>query len=210
MTEYTAQQLSLLDKRFKANLVNSVTGYKSANLIGTISENGISNLAVFNSIVHIGSNPALLGFILRPLTVERHTYDNIKATKFFTVNQIHTNIITQAHQTSAKYPKGISEFGKTGLHELFVNGIPAPFVKASAIQIACKYVNEYVIEENGCLLVIGSIELLRIHKSFVKTDGWVNHEKAQSAAIIGLDGYAQGQILNRFEYARPDQPPKKI
>ncbi len=42
-----------------------MTGIKPANLIGTISKNQVSSLAIFSSVVHLGSNPALLGFVLR-------------------------------------------------------------------------------------------------------------------------------------------------
>jgi flavin reductase (DIM6/NTAB) family NADH-FMN oxidoreductase RutF len=55
----------------RLNLVNSCTGYKSANLIATISNEGKTNVAVFSSITHLGSDPALIGFILRPTTVPR-------------------------------------------------------------------------------------------------------------------------------------------
>ena len=71
--------------------------------IGSISNNGIENVAVFSSVTHIGSSPAILGFFLRPTTVIRNTYENIKATGFYTINHIHNNITKDAHHTSAKY-----------------------------------------------------------------------------------------------------------
>ena len=69
--------------------------------------------AIFNSIIHIGSNPPMLGFILRPLTVPRHTYTNFKENDYFTVNQVHKDDIEKAHQTAAKYDTEISEFSAT-------------------------------------------------------------------------------------------------
>jgi flavin reductase (DIM6/NTAB) family NADH-FMN oxidoreductase RutF len=59
----------------RLNLINSCTGYKSANLIATKSVDGAVNVAIFSSITHLGSNPALIGFIVRP-TVPRNTYKN--------------------------------------------------------------------------------------------------------------------------------------
>ena len=47
------------------SLDNSCTGYKSANLIGTVSEKGIYNVAIFSSITHLGSDPALLSLLSR-------------------------------------------------------------------------------------------------------------------------------------------------
>ena len=73
------EQIEELEKIYRINLINSCSGYKSANLIGTVSKKGEENLAIFSSITHLGSNPPLLGFFLRPTEiVPRHTYLNIK------------------------------------------------------------------------------------------------------------------------------------
>ena len=66
MHYFNSNDLDGLSKVYRLNLINSITGYKSANLIGTQNLNGITNLAIFSSIIHIGSNPPLMGFILRP------------------------------------------------------------------------------------------------------------------------------------------------
>ena len=75
---YTRENINTLDKITRINLINSCSGYKSANLIGSISKEGVPNVAVFSSVTHLGSNPPTLGFILRPTTVPRDTYKNIK------------------------------------------------------------------------------------------------------------------------------------
>lgn len=69
MKHITAAEIQQMEKIFRLNLVNSCTGYKSANLIATKSQNGNPNVAVFSSVTHLGSDPALLGFVTRPLTV---------------------------------------------------------------------------------------------------------------------------------------------
>ena len=69
MLHYTYNDIEDMEKIFRLNLINSVTGFKSANLIGTTSKEGITNLAVFSSITHLGSNPPFIGFVLRPTTV---------------------------------------------------------------------------------------------------------------------------------------------
>jgi len=112
---FTSDVIENMDKRFRANFINSVTGFKSANLLGSISKDGVTNLAVFSSVTHLGSNPALLGFVTRPTVVPRHTYSNIKENKQFTVNHINSSIIAQAHQTAARYDSEVSEFDATGL-----------------------------------------------------------------------------------------------
>lgn len=188
---------------YRLNMINSCTGYKSANLIATKSEKGLINLAVFNSVIHLGSKPPIIGFILRPTTVPRHTFQNLKETGVFTVNHIHYSQIEDAHHTSAKYPQEVSEFDETNLEEEFKNGISAPFVKESPLQLACSYLNEYHIKENDTLMIVGQIEHIFMKDEMLENDGWIDLEKGGVVSINGLEGYALPKLLERFPYARP-------
>ncbi|WP_299801100.1 flavin reductase [uncultured Maribacter sp.] len=210
MKHFNKEELGKMPSRYRAHLINSCTGYKSANLLGSKSEVGISNLAIFNSVVHIGSTPPMLGFILRPLTVKRNTYANFKESGFFTVNQVNESIIKDAHHTAASYDEDISEFSKTKLTESYLDNFQAPYVKESAIKLGCSYVNEYEIKENGCLLIIGAIEHVYLPDDILQNDGWLQLDKANTVAINGLDAYALPQLLTRFAYAQPDAPSKLI
>ena len=204
MKHYTRTDINQMDKIFRLNLINSCTGFKSANLLGTKSLNGVSNVAVFSSITHLGSNPPLIGFILRPTTVPRDTYRNIKDTGIFTINHIYSDIIEDAHHTSAKYPDEISEFTKTALEEEFLGNFAAPFVKGAKIRLGCRYLNEYEIKENDTLLLVSSIEHVFVADLDIQQDdGWLKLENANTVAINGLDGYATTKLLDRFAYARP-------
>lgn len=208
MKHFTAEDLHTLPSRYRAHLINSIGGIKPGFLLGTADTDGNTNLAVFNSVHHIGANPPLIGFILRPLTVERHSYFNLKETGFFTLNSIHTEFVQQAHQTSAKYPEGESEFDKTGLTATFIDEFKAPFVKESSIQIGCRYRNEYLIEENGCVHLIGEIVHVRIDEQYLTEDGWYDVPASGAAGIIGLDGYVKSELIERFSYAKPDSKPE--
>ena len=204
MIHYTRTDINQMDKIFRLNLINSCTGFKSANLLGTKSLNGVSNVAVFSSITHLGSNPPLIGFILRPTTVPRDTYRNIKDTGIFTINHIYSDIIEDAHHTSAKYPDEISEFTKTDLEEEFLGNFAAPFVKGAKIRLGCRYLNEYEIKENDTLLLVSSIEHVFVADLDIQQDdGWLKLENANTVAINGLDGYATTSLLDRYAYARP-------
>lgn len=205
MTHYDLNSISDLPRRIRAQLINSIGGVKSANLIASISQSGQANLAIFNSVMHIGSQPALLGFILRPTTVERHTYDNILETNAFTVNHIHPRMIDKAHQTSAKYSKWVSEFDAVGLDKEFLNDSKAPFVKKSKLKIACQYQNEYKIEENGCILIIGKITNIYFDKKWQHRDGFVDISKIDSVGCIGTDAYVEINLINRFKYAETNK-----
>jgi flavin reductase (DIM6/NTAB) family NADH-FMN oxidoreductase RutF len=210
MYHFTADSIAQLDKIFRVNLINSCTGYKSANLIATKSASGISNVAVFSSVTHLGSNPPLIGFILRPLVVERQTYKNIRETGVFTINHIHHHLIEKAHMSSAKYPADVSEFEITGLQESYLEGFYVPFVAESEVKIGLKFIEEQKIHANQTLLVVGEIEHLIIGKNLLQKDGFIELENAKTTAISGIDTYCSVQKMKRFEYARPSEPLKSI
>ena len=203
MRQFLEKDLEGLDKIYRLNLINSCTGYKSANLIGTRSAKGQNNLAVFNSVMHLGSQPALIGFILRPLTVPRHTYSNLKATGYFSINHISQNQIEEAHHTSAKYPEEVSEFDQTELDVENKLSQEIPFVKDAPVQLACQYINEYLIEENDTILIVGKILALYVQENMLAEDGWIRLDQGNVVSINGLDGYALPKLLDRFPHARP-------
>jgi len=187
----------------KINLINSAVGYKSANLIGTKSKEGVSNLAIFSSVTHFGSDPAIYGFVLRPTTVRRNTYDNIKEMGVFTLNAVFEGAIPHAHHTSAKYPAEISEFDKTTFNEEYKENWNAPFVKNAPLQIAMKFIEEVPIKANGTLLILASVEKIFVRKGMISEDYFIDLSKGNIATINGLDGYAVPKEIKRFPYQRP-------
>lgn len=203
MAQFSLDDINKMHHLYRINLINSCSGYKSANLIGTKDNLGVSNVAVFSSITHLGSNPGLLGFFLRPITVIRNTYDNIKTTGKYTLNHIHEGILADAHHTSAKYDSSISEFDVTALEEEYKDEFIAPFVKGCPIQLAMSYVEEYPIKANNTILLIGRIEKLYVPDELLEKDGFINLSKGKVATINGLDGYAVPQLKTRLEYQRP-------
>ncbi|CAA0143535.1 flavin reductase family protein [Tenacibaculum maritimum] len=201
--QFTRKDIDALEHLYKINFVNSLSGFKSANLIATKSVKEVTNVAVFSSVVHYGSAPPILGFVLRPTTVRRNTYDNIKETEFYTINHITESMIHEAHHTSAKYPSEISEFDKTALTEVYKNGFHAPFVKESSVQIAMKYVEEYPIKINNTLLILGEIVAVYVDEVLVEKDGFINLSKNETVAINGLDAYVTPANSKRLPYQRP-------
>jgi len=200
----TRHDIDKLGKQARVNLMNSITGFKSANLIGTANTNGLSNLAVFSTVTHLGSNPPLIGMITRPTTVPRHTFANILATGHYTINHIHQSFTAAAHQCSAKYDDEVSEFKACGFSEEYVDGCRAPFVEAAVIKIGMQHKETIEIKTNGTLLIVG--EVLLIHAADGVSDAEMNIDlnKAGTVTISGLNNYHNAQLIQSYGKVIPD------
>jgi len=211
MIHYNSADIANMDRFYRGNLINSVTGFKSANLLATQSKSGIDNVAIFSSVTHLGSDPAMFTFVQRPLGHGvGHTYENLIATGQITLNHIHLGLTNKAHQSSAKYDEDVSEFEQLQMEKEFKKGITAPFVRSAQIQIAASYENEYYIKENRCIIVVCRITDVFLADGLQLEDGFVNLEKAGTMAINGLDAYATTSINDRLSYAKVDEPLKSI
>ncbi|WP_297838306.1 flavin reductase family protein [Ignavibacterium sp.] len=206
----TNENILQFEKLFRTNFVNSLSGFKSANLIGTISKKGKTNLAIFSSVIHVGANPPLIGMLVRPASVPRHTYENIKDAGYFTINHINKEIYKQAHQTSARYDKDVSEFDECGLTPEFANTIKAPYVKESNIKIGCRFVEEHLIKTNDTIFIVGEILEVIIPDDVLTNDGYVDIEKAGTIAISALDSYHETKRIARLTYAKPRTKVKEL
>ena len=211
MQQFTPAQWQSWERFYRANFINSLTGFKSASLIGTINAQGVPNLGMFSSMVHIGSDPALIGYINRPLAAAPHTLANIKSNGFYTVNHIHPSFVDKAHQTSAKYPDEVNEFAEVGLTEEYLEGINVPFVKESAIKYLLSLKEVVPITLNDTFLVIGQLEQVLIDPSLQPTaDGFLELDQVGSICSNGLDAYYKTTLIDRYAYAKPGKAAEKL
>ncbi|MDT0618988.1 flavin reductase [Salinisphaera sp. P385] len=204
---FDAAALDELDRVYRLNLINSVTGVKAANLVGTRSRDGRENLAVFSSAVHLGSNPPFLGLMLRPTTVPRHSHENIQATGVYTLNAITGAMAERAHYTSAKFGADESEFEHCRLTPHYRDGFDAPFVAESPIRIGLRLTEEIPIRSNGTALLVGQVETLEVRDDGLMDDGAIDLAALELRAIAGLNRYHPIEPADFFPYARPDRVP---
>jgi flavin reductase (DIM6/NTAB) family NADH-FMN oxidoreductase RutF len=206
--QYNRKDIADLDRITRLKLINSITGIKPANLIGTIDQDQTTNLAVFSSVVHLGSEPPLLGFIARPLTQEGgHTLKNIKVNGFYTINHIHPEFTEQAHYTSAKFDNTISEFTRCCFTEEYIANFEAPFVKESLIKIGMQFKEAIPIPLNGTTLVIGEIVHLSLPDAILES-GDVDLEQINSVGISGLNSYYKVKKIARYPFVRVNEVPE--
>lgn len=201
----TKADLTTMHRIERLNLINSLSGIKPANLIGSVDAEGNENLAIFSSVVHLGSNPALFGFILRPRgEVRRHTHENILATGVYTINFVHTSFTKQAHYTSIKAEENTSEFDISGLTPEHLDGFAAPFVKESTIKLGMSFKQEVLIEANGTSLIIGQVEHILLPDGAMDDGGHFDLGAHNVAGISGLNTYYSLQKEARYPYVRDE------
>ena len=207
---YTSADIAEMPQRYRANFINAIEGFKALNLVGSINQDGGTNLAPFNSIFHVGANPPLIGMISRPDTVDRHTLSNLKKSGIYTLNHVHSEIVDQAHQSAARYEVNQSEFDEVGLTAEFLDGFKAPFVKESKVKLGLELRQITPIELNGTILIIGEVVLIEIDDDGIDNDGFIDLQKYDSTAVVGLDAYYQPKLIQRLSYAKPHESLKKV
>ena len=188
--------------RIFAAWFNQLEGLRSPVLVGTRSSEGIDNLAIFNSMTHIGARPPLLGLVFRPLSVERHTYDNIQSERFYTIYHLSGSMVEAGHQTSAKYPADTSEFEACGFTpERTEHGVA--YVAESPISMLLEKVEEHVIQANETVFLVGAVRQIRIAEQLAFTENRLELDSLDLRVVSGLYDYYGLDFDRRMSYAKP-------
>lgn len=194
-----------MEQRYRATFMNSISGFKNCVLAGTLNADGSGNLALFNTCIHVGADPACIGILFRPRE-KSDTYTNIKRSGYFSINHVHKDFYRQAHQSSARYGPGESEFDATGLSMDFLPGFgQAPLVRESRIRLVLRFAEEHTIALNDTLFMVGTVEAADVHALLLNEDGYIDAAAAESVCVNGLDAYHLPGRLSRMTYARPHE-----
>lgn len=208
MKTFSAADLLNMEQRFRSTLMNSISGFKSLQMVGTINQRAITNIALFNSIFHVGAHPPFIGMVVRPEGEQHETLKNILELSVYTLNNVTEEHYIAAHQTSARYLAGESEFNECGFTEEYIDGFKAPFVKESSIKLGLELAKVIPFEKNGTTILIGEVKHLMLEEQFICADGYVDLVKAKSVTVAGLDAYHQTQLLGRLAYAKRGKQPE--
>jgi len=210
MISIKSDQSAQLNKQYRINLINSLLGYKSLNLLGTASTDGITNLCLISSAFHLGANPPLVGFVMRPAREHNDSLRNIKSTEHFTLNNVLPDWHMQAHQTSAAYPSGTSEFDICGFKKQYVDGFKAPFVAQSTVRVGLQLREVIDMSINGTTIIVGEVVEILLNDGLLTADGTIDHIEAKTMTVAGLDSYYLPELIDRLAYAKPGIEPRSI
>lgn len=205
LTRHTSSDFAEFPKEFRRNFMNCLSGFKSLCLCGTMDQEGVPNLSLISSVIHVGANPPLMGMLMRPETVQRDTIDNIRKSGVFTLNHVNPGILEAAHQASARYPAGMSEFEATNLTPVVYEKFPAPFVEESVLRIGLNFQERHTILANATTLIVGKIVVVETAERAIGEDGFIDLEELNTLTVSGLDSYHATRQIKRLSYARPGQ-----
>ena len=204
MITLSRADIDALDRRERTNFVNGLTGFKGVTLLGTRSAGGRDNLAIMTSAFHVGAAPPLIGVLLRPPTVERHSLENLVETGVWTLNQVDRATYERAHRTSARWPREVSEFDACGLTPERTDTVPAPYVAESPLAIALSLVERHALV-NATVLVVGEVREVRLADDVRADDGQLDLAAFGTVVAAGLDEYHETRRLARLPYAKPER-----
>ena len=66
------------------------------------------------------------------------------------------------------------------------------------------------IQLNNTFLVIGKLEFVLAEDAAISSDGLLQLDKMNSISCNGSNAYYATNLIDRFEYAKPDLPIRKL
>ncbi len=190
MPVYTAEDLRNADRAWRINFINCLIGAKNLHVLITRNLTGTYNGAIFNSGIHVGSSPPYVGFLLRPTTVPRHTYENLRHYPYATMNAVAHSFYEKAHATHAKLPYGESELEHLGLPLRWAEGEDVPYLAESPLTARLRLAEEHLITLNQTRFLIFAVETVYIAVE-PQSDGFFRIDELGLVAGSGCDAYWQ-------------------
>ena len=174
----------------------------------TIDGEGNMNLSPFSFFNAFGSKPPILVFSparrVRDNTI-KHTLENIYETKEVVINVVNYAMVQQTSLASTEYPKGVSEFVKSGFTPI-PSTLVRPFrVKESPVQMECKVLE---VKEMGNLggaanLIVCEILLMHISEDILDQEQKIDANKIDLVARMGGNLYCRASGTSLFEVTKP-------
>ena len=202
------EELQQMARFYRANLINSLSGFKPAVMAGTADSQGRTNLALFSNLFHVGSDPALIGYVQRPVGQSGDTFRNIEATGAYTFNFADVSMLEKAHFTSARFAENVSEFEVCKLTPKWVDGFAAPFVLECSLKIGLKLADIIPYDRNGTRFVIGSVEHIFLPEELLLADGHLALDAAELISSAGLEQYYRPTLVRQMPYAKVENLPE--
>lgn len=163
--------------------------------VGSISAEGVDNLAPFSYFMGVSSAPPMLAFSVARSRDGglKDTARNVLATGEFTVSIPEEATLDAMHQTSAAYPG--SEFDGVGIARAVSVRVAPPRVALARVALECRV--HQTLEVGNSLLVVGEVVEFHVADELWE-NGAVRLADYRPVARLGGDAYTTlGRVLHR-------------
>ncbi|MEZ5377405.1 MAG: flavin reductase family protein [Acidimicrobiales bacterium] len=171
--------------------------------IGSVSADGVHNLAPYSFFNAVSGNPPMVVFSAGYGDgVRKDTADNVKSTREFTVNIVTDTTVEAMNASSASLPASVDEFEHAGLTPLDSAFIAPKRVGEAKAQLECRLVNDMHIgaEGGGNWLFVGEVVAFWVDNDLL--DG-TRVDQAKLAAVGRHAGNWYSTTEHLFEIVRP-------
>lgn len=180
--------------------------------VSTIDGEGNANLAPFSFFNAFSSKPPIVVFSAG-LRVQdgtsKDTLTNIQETMECVINTVSHSIVRQMTLTSVNYPKGVSEFEKSGLTPLASENVRPFRVKESPVQMECRVEQILPLGTEGGAghLIICRVLCMHISEHILDAEKKrIDPHKIDLVGRLGKFYYARASGNAIFEIVQPEKP----
>lgn len=170
----------------------------------TVDAQGNHNLAPFSFFNVFSAKPPIAIFspnLSGKTGQAKDTHLNLKEVPECVINIVNYNMVHQMSLASSPYPKGISEFEKSGFTPIASDLVKPMRVKESPVQLECKV---FELKEIGnCNLVMCEIVKIHIDESVLGANGLIDQQKIDLVARMGGNWYCRAHGDALFEIEKP-------
>lgn len=175
----------------------------------TVDKEGKMNLSPFSFFNAFGANPPILVFSparrVRDNTI-KHTLENVREVPEVVINMVNFAMVQQMSLSSCEFPKGVSEFEKSGFTPL-KSEVVKPFrVKEAPVQLECKVLQIIETGQEGGAANLIICEILRMHitEDILDADKRIDQQKIDLVARMGGDYYCRASGNALFKVEKPN------
>ncbi|RQO29850.1 flavin reductase [Taibaiella sp. KBW10] len=195
-------------KQLHAYLLGSIAP-RPICFASTVDSEGKPNLSPFSFFNVFGSKPPICIFSparrVRDNTI-KDTLENVIATKEVVINVVSYAMVQQMSLASCEYPKGVSEFEKSGFTPV-ASTLVKPFrVKEAPVSLECKVLEVKAMGTEGgaANLIICEVVKMHIDDAILDENQQIDPHKIDLVARMGMDYYCRASGESVFEVPKPN------
>jgi len=185
-TVFRTEQLS---PKEAYDVLSAVVVPRPIAFITTVSPEGIVNAAPYSFFNVINEDPPMVAFSAgMGAGGKKDTVLNVEITNEFVVNVVTEAILDQVVETSARYPRTVSEIDVTHLRTAPSTVVHPPRVADSPVGLECRLWRQIPLKKDGRILTIGTVVVIHVADALL-TAGKVDVTKLNAIGRLAGDWF---------------------